>query len=162
SFQPTNLNELLSSANSVADTLTIFYVWVGLLVLGLGETLYLASAPPQTGRAGARGRGQTNNSPVAVIAYVALPVAAGVLSMILNLKNIQADIIYKPGLQFDDGGQPLAAIPLFKLSLQLAPGEDYYFLFLGRAYLNATNQQSDPTQRDQLLADAEGELEQAR
>jgi tetratricopeptide (TPR) repeat protein/O-antigen ligase len=162
SFQPTNLNELLSSANAVANTLSIFYIWVGLLVLGMGQALYVAASPPQTGRAAARGRGQTNNSPVAVIAYIALPVAAVVLSIVLNLQNIQSDIIYKTGLQFDDGGQPLAAIPLFKLSLQLAPGEDYYYLFLGRAYLNATNQQSDPTQRDQLLADAEGELEQAR
>src|SRR5262249_9801269 len=80
----------------------------------------------------------------------------------LNLQNIQADIVYKTGLQFDDSGQPLAAIPLFKLALALTPGEDYYYLFLGRSYLNATGQQTDPTQRDNLLTEAESQLQQAR
>jgi tetratricopeptide (TPR) repeat protein len=83
---------------------------------------------------------------------------AVVLSITLNLNNIQADIIYKTGLQFDDAGQPLAAIPLYQRSLALAPGEDYYYLFLGRSYLNATNQQTDATQRDQLLTDANNQL----
>ncbi len=87
-----------------------------------------------------------------------LPVIAVLLSVFLNLWNIQADIIYKTGLQFDDAGQPLAAIPLYKQSLALAPGEDYYYLFLGRSYLNATNQQTDPAQRDQLLTEAQNEL----
>jgi tetratricopeptide (TPR) repeat protein len=70
--------------------------------------------------------------------------------------------VYKTGLQFDDAGTPLAAIPLFERALKLAPGEDYYYLFLGRAYLNATNAQTDPAQRDALLARAEEQLKVAR
>ncbi len=162
-FQPTTLDELLASANSVANTLTIYYVWAGLLVIGIAWALVIDTWPAVTGRGAARGRGPTNTSPVAIVAYVSLPVIVVVLSIFLNLQNIQADIIYKTGLQFDDAGQPQAAIPLFKQSLALAPGEDYYYLFLGRSYLNATSQQNiTPAQRDQLLAEAESELEAAR
>jgi tetratricopeptide (TPR) repeat protein len=162
SFQPANLDQLLASASSVAATLTLFYGWVGVLVLGTAWTLYSATAPAAAGRVTGRSRGLANRSVLAVTAYIALPVLVIFLSLFLNLKNIQADIVYKTGLQFDDGGQPLAAIPLFKLSLTLAPGEDYYYLFLGRAYLNATAQQTDPTQRDQLLAEAQSQLQEAR
>ncbi len=162
-FQPTTLDQLLASANSVAATLSIFYVWVGLLVLGMAQALYTEAWPASSGRGAARGRGLANTSPVAVITYVTLPLIAIVLSIFVNLQNIQADIIYKTGLQFDDAGQPQAAIPLFKQSLVLTPGEDYYYLFLGRSYLNATAQQNiTAAQRDQLLAEAEGELQAAR
>jgi tetratricopeptide (TPR) repeat protein/O-antigen ligase len=162
SFQPANLDQLLASANSVSATLTLFYGWLGLSVLGTAAALDIATWPAGNGRAANRGRWPTNTSPVAVIAYIALPLLVVILSIFLNLQNIQADIVYKTGLQFDDAGQPLAAIPLFKLSLALAPGEDYYYLFLGRSYLNATNQQTDPTQRNQLLTEAQSQLEQAR
>jgi tetratricopeptide (TPR) repeat protein len=46
--------------------------------------------------------------------------------------------------------------------LQLAPGEDYYYLFLGRSYLNATNAQTDAKSREALLAEAEAQLKTAR
>lgn len=43
----------------------------------------------------------------------------------------------------------------------MAPSQDFYYLFLGRAYLNASG--AVPTeQRDALFATAEGELQQAR
>jgi tetratricopeptide (TPR) repeat protein/O-antigen ligase len=161
-FQPTNLEQLLASANSVAATLSIFYVWVALVLIGTAAALDTAAWPAGGGRAAARSRGLTNTSPVAILAYIALPLLVVILSVFINLQNIQADIVYKTGLQFDDSGQPLAAIPLFKLSLALTPGEDYYYLFLGRSYLNATSQQTDTKQRDQLLAEAESQLQAAR
>jgi tetratricopeptide (TPR) repeat protein/O-antigen ligase len=161
-FQPTNLEQLLTSANSVAATLSIFYMWMAIVVAGMAAALAIEAWPVGSGRAAARGRGLINTSPVAMIAYVTLPVLVVALSIFLNLQNIQSDIIYKTGLQFDDAGQPQAAIPLFKLSLALTPGEDYYYLFLGRSYLNATNQQTDAKQRDQLLAEAQNQLEEAR
>jgi len=161
-FQPTNLDQLLTSANSVAATLSIFYLWMAIAVAGMAAALDIEAWPVGSGRASARGRGLVNTSPMALITYVTLPVLVAVLSIFLNLQNIQSDIIYKTGLQFDDAGQPQAAIPLFKLSLALTPGEDYYYLFLGRSYLNATNQQTDATQRDQLLAEAQNQLEEAR
>jgi tetratricopeptide (TPR) repeat protein len=84
------------------------------------------------------------------------------MSVFLNMQFIQADVIYKTGLQFDDTGQPQAAVPLFQRALALAPSEDYYYLFLGRAYLNVTNSLADQAQRDQVLTEAEQQLKVAR
>jgi tetratricopeptide (TPR) repeat protein len=109
-----------------------------------------------------RARGQANTSPLAIVAYVTLPITAILMTVFLNLQVIQADIIYKTGLQFDDGGQPQVAIELYKRALGLAKGEDYYYLFLGRSYLNATAQVADAGQRETLLATAEEQLKLAR
>ncbi len=162
-FQPATLDQLLTSANSVAGTLTNFYIWTAIIVLAAAGALGVAGwQSGSAARAAGRARGAANMSPLAILAYLVLPVLVVVLSITLNLNNIQADIVYKTGLQFDDAGQPQAAIPLFKRALELAKGEDYYYLFLGRSYLNATNQQSDATQRDNLLTEAESQLQQAR
>jgi tetratricopeptide (TPR) repeat protein len=162
SIQPQNLEELIASANAVAGTLTVFYVLVALVLLGLAVALIIERPLVVSGRAPGRGRGMANQSPLAILSYIVLPLAAPVLAVILNMQVIQADVIYKTGLQFDDGGQPQAAIPLFERALDLAPTEDYYYLFLGRAYLNATNAIADEAQRDVLLRDAEQQLHVAR
>ncbi|MCC7359405.1 MAG: O-antigen ligase family protein [Anaerolineales bacterium] len=159
---PTNLDELIASANSVAGTLTVFYGLAGLMVLGLAAALVVEAPLVSAGRGGARGRGQANRSPLAIVAYVGLPFLAVLSTVFLNMQVVQADVIYKTGLQFDDGGQPQAAVPLFQRALALAPGEDYYYLFLGRAYLNATNAITDTVQRDAILTDAEQQLMAAR
>jgi tetratricopeptide (TPR) repeat protein len=162
SIQPQNLEQLLGSANAVAGTLTVFYVLTALLLLGLATALVVESPLLAAGRAGSRSRGLANRSPLAILAYVTLPLAAVLMSVFLNMQFIQADIIYKTGLQFDDTGQPQAAVPLFQRALALAPSEDYYYLFLGRAYLNLTNSLTDDAQRDQVLAEAEQQLKVAR
>lgn len=162
SITPTNLDELIGSANAVAATLTVFYVLAALMVAGMAAALVVETPLLGAGRAGNRNRGLANRSPLAIVAYIALPLVALVSSVFLNMQVVQADVIYKTGLQFDDGGQPQAAIPLFQRALALAPGEDYYYLFLGRAYLNATNAITDTAQRDTILADAERQLQVAR
>ena len=162
SIQPTTLDQLLASAGEVAATLTIFYVLLGFNLAGLAGALTLETTPPATGRALARSRGQAAKSPAAITAYVALPIAVVLLTIFTNLQVIQADIVYKTGLQFDDAGQPQAAIPLYQRALALAPGEDYYYLFLGRSYLNATNTVTDTVQRDSLLATAQQQLQVAQ
>jgi tetratricopeptide (TPR) repeat protein len=161
SIQPTNIPQLLQSAGAVAFTLTVFYILLGLVLVGLAAALII-EPPAATGRSVGRNRGLANASPVALLAYVSLPILAVAATVFLNLQVIQADIVYKTGLQFDDAGSPLAAIPLFERALDLAPGEDYYYLFLGRSYLNATNAQTDPAQREALLARAEEQLKVAR
>jgi tetratricopeptide (TPR) repeat protein len=133
-----------------------------LLVVGLAVALVVESPLLAPGRSGARGRGQANRSPLAILAYISLPIVAVLMSVFLNMQFIQADVIYKTGLQFDDTGQPQAAVPLFQRALALAPSEDYYYLFLGRAYLNVTNSLTDEAQRDQVLTEAEQQLKVAR
>ena len=159
---PENLEQLQQTAGHIAATVTVYYVLIALVVLGLALALNLDGQAVGNGRAATRARGLANTSPLAIISYITLPLAALVMSVLLNLQVIQADIVYKTGLQFDDSGQPQVAIELYRRALALAPGEDYYYLFLGRSYLNATAQEADPAARETLLATAEDQLKAAR
>ena len=161
SIAPTNIDELMASAGRIAGTVSTYYALLGLLTLGLAVALMLEMMPGSS-RAAGRSRGQANQAPLAIVAYLVLPVATIAAVLFLNVNVIQADVIYKTGLQFDDAGQPQAAIPLYERALALAPGEDYYYLFLGRSYLNATASQTEAADRNALLARAEAQLQAAR
>jgi tetratricopeptide (TPR) repeat protein/O-antigen ligase len=158
-LQVTSLETLLRSVESVAGVVSLFYILMLMLLAGLGSLLGFALLPRQ-GRLGA-----ATHSVFMYLGLIVLPIAAVVGSVTLNLQVIQADIVYKTGLQFDDSGQPEAAIKVYERALALAPSEDYYYLFLGRAYLNATNSQQaqqDQNLRNQYLLDAEMQLKKAR
>jgi tetratricopeptide (TPR) repeat protein len=155
--------ELVALGAGIATVLSEYYLLLGLLVAGLAWAL--GRTPDyqrgQAGRAGARtwrAAAAASASPLALVAASVLPLAAIGLSVYLNLRPIQADILYKTGLQFDDSGQPQLAVPLYERALQLAPTEDYYYLFLGRAYLNATEQVTDLAQKEAFLQTAHGQL----
>jgi tetratricopeptide (TPR) repeat protein len=65
------------------------------------------------------------------------PLLGLVTSMLIvtNLNTIIADISYKRGFSFDAQRQFDQAIPAYQDALNLAPNQDFYFLFLGRAFL---------------------------
>ena len=112
SIQPTTVEQLLQSAGAVAFTLTVFYFLIGLVSHRSGRR-------PRSGTTAGRDRALRqpqprpgNYSPIAIVAYIALPIIVVVATISLNLQVIQADIVYKTGLQFDDAGSPQAAIPL--------------------------------------------------
>jgi tetratricopeptide (TPR) repeat protein len=106
-------------------------------------------------------RARAGGSALAWVGYLGLPLAAIVLSVALNMQVIVADVVYKVGQQFDERGNAPVAVELFRRALQLAPSQDFYYLFLGRAYLNASNQ-VEPAQRDTYFQTAENELRRAR
>ncbi len=72
-----------------------------------------------------------------------------------NLRPIRADIIYKQGLPWDEQGQWGAAIPHYQRAVQLAPHEDYYYLYLGRALLEYSKTLTDVTQQEAALRETE-------
>ena len=51
-----------------------------------------------------------------------------------------------------------SAIAIYQDAIDRAPQEDFYYLFLGRAYLERSNITSDLTEQQQLLAEAEQQL----
>ena len=68
---------------------------------------------------------------------VALVAIIGTLAWVnySNLSPIRADIVYKQGDPYDKQGQWDVAIAHYKHAIELAPQEDFYYLWLGRAML---------------------------
>jgi O-antigen ligase len=138
---------------NVANVLAVYYFMV-LIALLVWACVLLLEAPLVI-------RSRSHTSAPAWLGYIGLPLAALFLAGSLNLQAIQADIIYKTGVQEDDRGNSAVAVELFNRTLALAPSQDFYYLFLGRAYLNASS--TVPVeQRDQLFQTAEAQLQKAR
>jgi tetratricopeptide (TPR) repeat protein len=150
---PNSMEMLFASTDAIANLLTGYYV--ELLVLILVWAFVLPADWPDTLAYG-------EVSIPAAIGFVVLPIVAIVASNLLNLQSIQADIIYKTAMQFDAQGQPQVAVPVFQRAIERSPNEDYYYLFLGRAYLNLTGTLTDATQREATLVQAETELKRAQ
>lgn len=81
---------------------------------------------------------------------------------------IRADIIYKQGGAFannSDATQRQIGIAHYERAIELAPREDYYFLFLGKAYLELAQTPSElitDTQRAEVFRTTESVLLEAR
>jgi tetratricopeptide (TPR) repeat protein len=145
---PSTQAMLLVSTDFIASLLTTYYVTLLVVILAWAAVL----------AAGGGAGPQTDVSLPALVAGFVLSVVALVAVVAFNLKTVQADIIYKTGLQFDGQGQPQVAVLLFQHALEYAPNEDYYYLFLGRSYLNLTSLLTDANQRETILQRADSEL----
>ena len=80
----------------------------------------------------------------------------------LNLSMVKADIYYKQAKYFDKSRVWDGAIQLYQRSISLARDQDFYYLFLGRAFLEKASSLDEPNQRAPLLEDARQSLEEAR
>jgi tetratricopeptide (TPR) repeat protein len=107
------------------------------------------------------------------VAGYAVLVVAAILGIIAinqtNLRVVQADMVYKRGKPFDDQAlrqnDPVnwdIAIAIYEKALDLAPLEDFYYLFLGRAFLERSATSSDKAEQTSLYNKAEEGLLQAQ
>ena len=78
-----------------------------------------------------------------------------------NLRTVQADIAFKWAEPYTRQNSWPAAISIYKRANELAPAEDYYYLFLGRAYIEYSKTITDPDERDGLITQAERDLRTA-
>ena len=62
------------------------------------------------------------------------------LVITVNINLVKADIVYKQGQQFDQQGNWLSSIELYRRALATRQTEDQYMLFLGRALLEQAKQ----------------------
>lgn len=92
-----------------------------------------------------------------------------IIVMQTNVKPVQADMVFKRGRPFDEQAMqaqdPLlwdVAIAIYEEALDLAPLQDYYYLFLGRAYLERSMIASTRDEQLALLNEAERRLLEAR
>jgi predicted Zn-dependent protease len=77
---------------------------------------------------------------LAGLAGAAGAVLAIFLVITVNINLVKADIVYKQGQQFDQQGNWLSSVELYRRALATRQTEDQYMLFLGRALLEQAKQ----------------------
>ncbi len=105
---------------------------------------------------------QKGATTLGVVGAVILGGVVILLAATTNLRVIQADIVFKLAEPFTRSGQWPVAIAIYDRANQLAPNEDYYYLFLGRAYLENAKMLQNINERDQLIRQAEQDLKRAQ
>lgn len=139
------VNELLKLADTVSGLLATFYLVVLLIMLGLAA-LSMNQTRTWLGKS-ASDWGLAATVPVAIVVLV--------LVVTTNLNQIRADTIYKQADPLRAQGQWDVAIAHYKRVLELAPDEDFYYLWLGAAYLEKA---SAAPEGQAILASSGGNL----
>ena len=141
------IEAVMQIAAQVNTLLIVFYLTVGLLLLLVAWGLY---------------RSETANGPAWQFRnwWIYPPLIVAVLWLILtsNIQVVLADMVYKQALPYDNRQEYDASIPLYLKAVELAPNQDFYFLFLGRAYLEKAQRTEDPQQKVALLAQSRDAL----
>ena len=101
-------------------------------------------------------------SPLTAIVAPVLIVVVTVFVYTTNFSGIAADILYKVGLNFDNASQWDRSIAVYERALSLQPSQDFYALFLGRAYLESSRAITDSAKRSSSLQASQNVLTQAR
>ena len=94
--------------------------------------------------------------------YPLLIASVIVFAIKTNLNPIKADIYYKQGLAYANGGQWDASIALFRQALKLAPDQDFYCLFLAGACVEKAKAVSDVAQSSAWFEEGRRALERGR
>ena len=85
-----------------------------------------------------------------------------ILASSSNLRIVQADVAFKTAELFAKPGSWPVAIAIYQRANELAPNEDYYYLFLGRAYLEHAKSISDADESNALISQAARDLQKAQ
>jgi len=147
----TTMQQVLDQVEGSEKLLTTYYVYLFLLILG--AALFLPGA----------WSGLTTRFKIgSVAASIGIFILTFGLISYSNLRVIQADIAFKTGDLFAKPETWPVAINIYNHANELAPNEDYYYLFLGRAYLEYAKSLQDPSERDGLIARAAEDLKKAQ
>jgi tetratricopeptide (TPR) repeat protein len=151
-IQPQTLEGVIGIADRVASLLTRYYGFIILVLIAGGVALFLGThrLPRRTAH------------PWGTLALVVLTVLAIAIAVVTNLRPIQADIVYKQADPYDRQGQWQLAVEHYKHAIELASKEDFYYLYLGRAYLEYASVLEDPAVRNVMLRETEQTLTEAR
>ena len=146
-----NLDQILQQVRRYENILTKYYI--GMLLLISVGAFFLAEESIRKARVSSWVGMIT--APIAIILVI-------LISSYTNLRVIQADIAFKLADPFTKGNSWPVAIEIYKHAIELAPSEDFYYLFLGRAYLAHAETLDDPVERDSLLNQAAEDLKKAQ
>ncbi len=148
---PTDIDGLMAQVDRYKGLFSSYFVYVCLILFIMG--FFLPSNWPKNSR--------YYTVKGLVTGCVVFILAAGLASY-TNIRVIQADIVYKLADPFTRNGQWPVAITIYDHANELATNEDYYYLFLGRAYLEHAKTLANEEERNQLISQAEADLKQAQ
>ncbi len=137
--------------DALLTAVVMFYVFTFLVVIVCAITLMFDEPLPTVWV-----NRTTNYVVLPVLALVAL-----VLILATNIDPIRADMLYKQAANLT-GQDNARAITFLQRALALQPQQDYYDLFLGRAYLDAAKSATDVAQQVDDLNLAQQALDRAR
>jgi tetratricopeptide (TPR) repeat protein len=132
--------QLLDVTHKIMGMLTSYYVLVFALLLLTALALLDRAALPQM-----------LWQPWRWLSYPVLLYGVVLVVNNSNLKVIHADIAYKQAEPYERQGLWDYSIVLHKEAIQLAPHEDFYYLFLGRAFLERAKSAPETDQPAQIL-----------
>jgi len=135
----------------IANTIVFYYEAIAILGLSIALALTLdRPLPPKLWRTG-----NLWAYPI-LIAFVAVAIIA------TNVTIVKADIYYKQGLKAEEVQRFDTAVQLYSRAIALAPDQDYYYLFLGRAWMGKASTAKDNQERIRGFEESFKALERAR
>ncbi|MFZ0549086.1 MAG: hypothetical protein WAM60_26805, partial [Candidatus Promineifilaceae bacterium] len=151
----TEIERRVLESNQSAGLLTTFYVFAFFVLFIVGIVLIQATRERVK---------RWTTTPAMVAGLILFPLAFYLIAT-TNLQIIQADIVYKRADPWDKAAAREDntdfwdnAIAIYKHAIELAPREDFYYLWLGRAYLERSGITEDTNERIDLLETAEDRL----
>jgi len=145
------IDDVMRQIQKYEGLITRYYIFVFALVLISAFIIYRE----QKGRLLAPSMLALSLAPIGLIAGIFIIGST-------NLKIIQADIDYKLADPFTKGNSWPVAIKIYDRALSMAPNEDFYYLFLGRAYLEYGKTITDNNEQEKLITQAQKDLEKAQ
>ncbi len=79
-------------------------------------------------------------NPLMAVVYVIVAVVVFSFISVVNVATVQADTLYKQGQAYDNAGRWPESIEFYSQAIAIQPNQDYYYLFLGRAWLEFAKQ----------------------
>lgn len=154
-LQPLSASMPLSQrADHVAGHISAFWVWLFLTLIALVAGLYWAQSRriEQWVQGGQPARWAATLVLIPLF-YLLVPI---------NLNLVRADIYFKLGQSTDAQRNWDVSLDFYDQATSLAPYEDYYLLFRGRALLEKARAETDPVKQQALFDRAEEVLIHAR
>ena len=130
----------------VSGYIVDYYIIGFLLILALGWTVWRINSRRLVSWTT---RGLATGFSAALVSVIVIAFVSSV-----NIGLVRADTYYKQGQAYDNVGQWQGAIFRYQKALDIAPDEDYYYLFLGRSALEQAKVTTDATERQRWLGDA--------
>lgn len=142
---------LIKPGADIAQTISFYYQATGVLGLLLALSLLQGTHLPQR---------------LCQAAYTwayAIAIGAAILAVfVTNVSIVKADIYYKQGLKLEEGQRWDTAIQLYNKAISLAQEQDYYYLFLGRAWMGKASSAQDTAERIRGFEESFKALDRAR